>query len=188
MKLALALMLTFAPVAFAETDEALVQQAEKLIQEESAANKPAVEAVKTVEAPKVEKESEIPVTFTSKSAETGHNGIAWRLIASVALIAVVGGACMFATRRWSKGKDKGGKQARIEILHQLHMGPRKSIALLRVSGETMLVGITDHNINMLKPVTLIDDELEGVLNKDFNHFLEDEFSVEDVRSALRARA
>lgn len=185
MKLALILMMTFAPVAFAESDEALVQQAEKLIQEETAAAKPVtVETVKT-EAPK---ESDIPVTFAAKPTEASHGNIAWRLIASVALIAVVGGACMFASRRWSKGKDKGGKQARIEILHQLHMGPRKSIALVRVSGETMLVGITDHNINMLKPVTLIDDELEGVLSKDFNNFLEDEFSVEDVRSALRARA
>jgi flagellar protein FliO/FliZ len=95
---------------------------------------------------------------------------------------------IYAAKRWSREKDKGGQKARIEILHQFHMGPKKSLALIRVAGEAILVGITDQNINMLKTITLIDDELEDIMGKDFNHFLEDEFSVEDVRKAIGPRA
>ncbi|NJL24581.1 MAG: flagellar biosynthetic protein FliO [Calothrix sp. SM1_5_4] len=132
-------------------------------------------------------ESQIPVVLTPKIAAKTETNTVWRLVASVALVAVVGGALFLASRRWARGKDKGGQKARIEILHQFHLGPRKSLALIRVAGETMLVGITDHNINMLKSIALIDDELEGVFKKDFNGFLEDEFSIEDVRSALGSR-
>jgi flagellar protein FliO/FliZ len=188
------------------SDEALVQAAEKLIKEGSVTEAKATplnaasteapasaEAAKTVvtstpAAPgKEAKESDIPVFLTSTNGEKSGSNVLWRLVASLALLLVVAGGVTFAMRRWGRSRDKGGKTARIDIMHQLHLGPRKSLALVRVSGEAMLIGVTDHNINMIKQVTLIDDELEGVLNKDFNGFLEDEFSIEDVRSALNSR-
>ncbi len=133
------------------------------------------------------KESDIPVFMTEKKAAKTDNSILWRLVASIFVIFAVAGGFMYAGKRWTRHKDKGGNKARIEIMHQMHLGPKRSIALIRVSGETMLVGITDHNVNMLKSVTLIDDELENIANKDFNNFLEDEFSIEDVRNALGPR-
>jgi flagellar protein FliO/FliZ len=105
----------------------------------------------------------------------------------LAVIAITAALGLYASKRWARQKDKGGQKARIEMMHQYHLGPRKSLALIRVSGEAMLVGVTDHNINMIKAVTLIDDELEDVMGKDFNNFLEDEFSIEDVRGALGPR-
>ncbi|HMN68384.1 MAG TPA: flagellar biosynthetic protein FliO, partial [Bdellovibrionales bacterium] len=108
--------------------------------------------------------------------------------ASFGLLTAVAGSMYFAAKKWGRAKDKGGQKARIEMMHQFHLGPKKSVALIRVAGEALLIGVTDQNINMLKPVTLIDEELEQVMGKDFNNFLEDEFSVEDVRTAMRARA
>ena len=35
---------------------------------------------------------------------------------------------------------------------------------------------------------LIDDELEGLLGKDFNDFIEDDFKIEDMRTAIQNRA
>jgi flagellar protein FliO/FliZ len=184
------------------SDDALVQAAEKLVATDAAANKEATAStVKSTEtstsattataapvANDLSKENEIPVFLdNSKKADKGFGAVMWRLLASLALIGVVGGGLIYASRRWTRQKDKGGSKARIEMLHQFHLGPRKSLALVRVSGEVSLIGITDHSINMIKTVTLIDDELEGVLGKDFNNFLEDEFSMEDVRTALGAR-
>lgn len=134
------------------------------------------------------KESEIPVVISAKKEAKSESNLIWRLVASIAVIAVTAGAVLFASRKWRTHKDKGGQKARIEMLHQFHMGPRKSLALVRVSGEAILIGVTDQNINMLKTVTLIDDELENAMTKDFNNFLEDEFSIEDVRNALSPRA
>ncbi len=130
------------------------------------------------------KENEIPAfTKTDKQAKS-EGTLIWRLVGSMAFIALVGGILVFASRRWSLKKNKGGEKTRIEVLHQYHLGPKKSLVLVRVAGEAILIGATDHSVNMLKTITLIDDELEGVLGKDFNGFLEDEFSVEDMRTAL----
>jgi len=163
-----------------KSDEALVAAAEKLIAEGRTES--------TVDAPVRElSESEIPVVISAKKAGGEKGGNIWRVLASLGVIAVTAAVVLYASKRWTRGKDKGGQKARIEMMHQFHLGPRKSVALIRVSGEAMLIGVTDHNINMIKAVTLIDDELEHVMGKDFNNFLEDEFSIEDVRSALGPR-
>lgn len=170
------------------SDEALIQAAEKLIQEPQ---KPAEAAEKVIDrTPPQLPENQIPIAMkpVSETVITTPADTTWRLIASLAFVTVVGGGIFYASRRWRRAPDKGGQSARIEMMHQFHVGPRRSIALIRVAGETMLVGITDHNINMLKSIALIDGELEDVLGKkpDFNGFLEDEFSIEDVRTALRS--
>lgn len=139
-------------------------------------------------AQEAKKESEIPVFSKSEKLVKSENSLLWRLVASLALVAVIGGSLIVAGRRWGRKKNLGGEKARIEILHQYHLGPKKSLALVRVAGEALLIGCTDQSINMLKSVTLIDDELEGILGKDFNGFLEDEFKVEDMRSAISSRA
>jgi flagellar protein FliO/FliZ len=178
------------------SDDAILAAAEQLIAEgeagtvaasvsESAAVQPAVSA--DAGDTTALKESEIPVFLTSKKTEKSDSQILWRLVASIGVIVVVAGGMMYAGKRWTRHKDKGGQKARIEIMHQLHLGPRRSVALIRISGETMLIGITDHNVNMLKSISLIDDELEHIANKDFNGFLEDDFSIEDVRNAIGSR-
>lgn len=187
------------------SDEALIEAAEKMILEggktgkdkkdkkdvrsESQAETAVASTEESAPAPAVtaeQKESEIPVQLNASPKAKDNSNLMWRLAASFAVLAFAAGILYYATRRWTRPKDKDAKGARIEMVHQFHMGPRRSVALIRVAGETILLGVTDHNINMIKPVTLIDDELEGLMKKDFNNFLEDEFSIEDVRTALRA--
>lgn len=186
--------------ADATSDEALIQAAEKLVRdagvskaakmsksmEEDAATEAGVKPSTDETIAAAQKESEIPVQLTSPAKSKDSGNLMWRLAASMGFLSVVAGVLYYVTRRWSRPRDKGAQGARIEMVHQFHMGPRKSIALIRVAGETILLGVTDTNINMIKPVSLIDDELEGLMKKDFNNFLEDEFSIEDVRTALRA--
>jgi flagellar biogenesis protein FliO len=134
------------------------------------------------------KESEIPLTTEVKAASKTESNVAWRMIASLGVVLVVAGTAAVVGKKYRRHKDKGGQKARIEMMHQLHLGPKKSIGLIRVAGEAILIGITDNNINMLKSVALIDDELENIAGKNFNNFLEEEFSIEDVRDALSSRA
>ena len=180
-------------------DEALIQAAEQLVADanmskiermsEKAGQKTAEASAESPVDAKITaetKESEIPVQLTAIAKPKEPTNIMWRLAASFGFLSIVAGVLYYATRRWTKPKEAQAKGARIEMLHQYHMGPRRSVALIRVAGETILIGVTDQAVNMLKPVTLIDDEIEGLMKKDFNNFLEDEFSIEDVRSALRA--
>jgi flagellar protein FliO/FliZ len=174
-------------------DDALVAEAEKLVSEEAALNATlttsAKEEIKTeaIEAKadiKNLKESEIPVLTEVKKEAKSDGSIVWRMLGSMALVAVVAGATIYASRRFKHQKSVGGTKARIETLHQVHFGPRKSIALIRVAGEVMLIGMTDTNITMMKQVMLIDDELEKTMGDDFNKYLQDDFAIEDVRNAI----
>lgn len=197
------------PIEDKTSDEALVAAAEKLVSEAPAAKAGAQDLAEVqvqgvdaqaqaegqakvpdaAQALKAEaKESDIPVFLDVKKTDKSLGTVAWRLVASLALIAVVGGGMVYASRKWTRSKDRGGAQARIEMMHQFHMGPRKSVALIRVAGETLLIGVTEQNVNFLKTVVLIDDELEGVFNQNLNGFLDDEFTVEDARTALNSRA
>lgn len=133
-------------------------------------------------------EAEIPLATEVKTASKSESNVAWRMIASLGVVLVVAGAAAYAGKKYRRHQDKGGQKARIEMMHQLHLGPKKSVGLIRVAGEAILIGITDNNINMLKSVALIDDELENIAGKNFNNFLEEEFSIEDVRDALSSRA
>jgi flagellar protein FliO/FliZ len=178
------------------SDEAIEAAANQLIAEGGTIDVKKSEEVKADSSTEVEtkaasvdlKESEIPVVVEDKKIEKSENNFVWRLGASLGILLIVAGVATYAGKKWRHKKNVGGQKARIEIMHQLHLGPKKSIGLIRVAGETFLVGITDQNINMLKSVTLIDDELENIVGKTFNNFLEDEFSIEDVRTALGPRA
>ena len=199
----LATMLTGVGAFAAETsDEALLAAAEKMVDDESPAAVP-VTASKSARAKsevkaegqaeveagaKAESETDLPVFLDTKKAASPTSSTAMRLGLSLALIAVVAGALVFAGKRWPKKANQGGNKTRIDILHQLHLGPKRGLTLIRVAGEVMLIGMTDQSVNLIKTVTLIDDELEGLATQDFNNFLEDEFSVEDVRSVIRTRA
>lgn len=179
-----------------DSDEAIMAAAEKLVgegktlkTEEATAETEAKVGAKAADPSpdsvlEPKPESEIPLFAKSEKVTKSESSLVWRMLASLALVGVVGGALLYATRRWNWKKNKGGEKARIEIMHQYQLGPRKSLALVRVAGEAILIGCTDHNISMLKTVTLIDDELAGVMNKDFNGFLEDEFQMEEVRNVM----
>lgn len=181
------------------SDEALLREAEKLVGEISiskaaeatpatmkdAASTAAIEATSEK---KVIPESQIPVlTETSKTAKA-EGSLIWRLVASIGLIGVVAVSLVFGIKKMGHKKNIGGAKSRIETLHQVHFGPRKSLALVRIAGEVLLLGMTDQSITMLKSVVLIDEELENTMNTDFNKFLNDDFAMEDIRSAISNRA
>jgi flagellar protein FliO/FliZ len=145
---------------------------------------PATEAAKeNVVAPAKDTrpESEIPV-FTSAAQEkkTAGTGIE-RLVFTLFVVCVVLGAVLFGIKRWSANrKDQASSPTKIRILTQHHLGPKKSLAIIQVAGEAILIGITDQNISMLKTLSLIDDEVPGMVPKNFS----DELASED--SGLRA--
>lgn len=177
-------------------DDALVAEAEKLVSDEAAKDDIKSEIKLETAAPiatastedkaiaKSASEAEIPVLVESKKEAKSQNGLMFRLFGSLALIALIAGGTIFASRRFKNQKTTGGSKTRIETLHQVHFGPRKSLALVRIAGEVMLIGLTDQNITMLKQVMLIDDELENAMGGDFNKYLQDDFAIEDVRNAI----
>jgi flagellar protein FliO/FliZ len=173
----------------AVSGEKLDEAAEQLISQTDStgkpvAAKPAPSAVASKVAPeKTTSESQIPV-FKDEKTNSGASGSPWmRLVGCAIVVIMVAGVTIVGIKKAARKRNIGGKKVRIEVLHQHFLGPKKSLALIHVAGEAILIGVTDHSINMIKPVALIDDEVTG--QQQFNGFLDDEFVTEQL-AAIRS--
>ncbi len=59
----------------------------------------------------------------------------------------------------------------IKIISQTFLGPKRSVAVLRVAGESVLVGVTDHNINLIKTLSLLDEEIPQETPRKFDSLI-----------------
>lgn len=133
---------------------------------------PAVETPKADVATEKKAENEIPLHL-EKQASAGEGGGAWARITLgfFVLLALAGGA-WFALRRFARpDQRKSGPQ--IKILNQHWLGPKKSLAIIRVAGESILIGVTENNINLIKPLSLLDEEIPTETPDRFNHVMDD---------------
>ena len=105
------------------------------------------------------KETEIPVlaNFTAKKEAVASP---WtRISLSFLVIGALAGGMVFFSR-WYAKRTKGVKDTnKIKVLTQHFLGPKKSLAIVRVAGETILIGVTDQNISMLKSLALLDEDI-----------------------------
>lgn len=116
-------------------------------------------------------ESEIPLHLDKKKSDEAAGGSALRFIFGVAVLGVLLGGAWFLVRRHSKpGPRKNAPQ--IKVLTQHYLGPKKSLAIIRVAGESILIGVTDHNINLIKPLSLMDDEVPTEAPASFGNVME----------------
>lgn len=103
-------------------------------------------------------ETDIPVTLDTKviqkTSETSLRDM-------ILVFAVLGGFGLLGYMAISrlKYKNKKASQFEMKILAQHHLGPKKSLAVVRVAGESILIGMTDHHISMIKSLALLDEEL-----------------------------
>jgi flagellar protein FliO/FliZ len=59
---------------------------------------------------------------------------------------------LYALRKLQGGQAFGRKDQRLQVLESLSLGPRQKIALVRVDGLQVLLGITATQITALGPV------------------------------------
>ena len=73
-----------------------------------------------------------------------------RMIASMALVLAVLGACAWALRRWRDGQNTGSNA--IEIVSGVTLGSKERVVLLRVGDEQVLVGVSPAGMRSLHVV------------------------------------
>ncbi|MFK8137637.1 MAG: FliO/MopB family protein [Bdellovibrionales bacterium] len=135
-------------------------------------------------------ESEIPVfsaatTGTIKEKKSSGGNLAYALI----VVLGIGAVSMLALKFYGRKKKTENKHTSIKVLTQHHLGPRKSLAIVRVAGESILVGITDNSINHIKTLHLLDEEIPMETPRDFGNTLssqvEREQGMEDIGLPLQ---
>lgn len=132
-------------------------------------------------------ENEIPLTvdLNKKNTETASNSA--RLFLTVMILLGILGATYYVVRRYKLSNNVNKSNTRIKILSQHYLGPKKSLAIIHVAGESMLIGVTDSNISMIKSLSLIDDEVPADLPKNFSDTLQTEtVSLKDIKNEKSA--
>lgn len=120
-------------------------------------------------------ESEIPVQLDAKAVEKTANTSLRDFLLVFAVLAGFGlVAYLFVSKL--KYKNKKAAQFEMKILAQHHLGPKKSLAVVRVAGESILIGMTDHHISMIKSLALLDEDVPGAEASDFRAGFESVFS------------
>jgi len=134
------------------------------------------------------REAEIPLNLQTSKKSEGASGGFLRIVFSLAILAILGVGAFIFLRKYSIPRVSK-HQTQIKILQQHYLGPKKSLAIVRVAGESILIGVTDHNISLIKSLSLLDDEVPEESPTRFNSVMndvEDESEiVEEPRSNRR---
>jgi flagellar protein FliO/FliZ len=104
-------------------------------------------------------EDQIPLSIgaTKKAAESASGTT--KALMSMLIVLVLIASTYYFVRRYKFSNTINKSNTRIQVLSQHFLGPKKSLAIIHVAGESILVGITDQNISMIKSLSLIDDEV-----------------------------
>jgi flagellar protein FliO/FliZ len=103
-------------------------------------------------------ESKIPVLTKQKEKAAATSSPYFRMFMSLFVIGGMALGLVFFTKWYGRRATGKTAQQKIQMLSQMHLGPRKSLAVVRISGESLLIGITDQNIRLIKTLSLLDDE------------------------------
>ncbi|HRO66226.1 MAG TPA: flagellar biosynthetic protein FliO [Pseudobdellovibrionaceae bacterium] len=111
-------------------------------------------------------ESEIPLNLDAKKHAASEGGSLFRILGGFFVLALLGGGAYYLIRRHSKpGQRQNAPQIKVLTQHW------------RVSGESILIGVTDHNISMLKSLSLLDDEIPVETPEKFDRVLDTEDKI-----------
>ena len=103
-------------------------------------------------------ESEIPLNIDKPKKAESESGSLFRALFGIAIIGTLATAGYIFIRKYSV-KNAKNPHTKIQVLTQHHLGPKKSLAIVRVAGESILIGVTDQNISMLKSLSLLDEDI-----------------------------
>lgn len=107
-------------------------------------------------------EAEIPVLTKISAKPTEKSNPFFRLIVSLIIISVLCIGAIFFTKWWGRNHGTKVDSTRIRVISQHFLGPKKSLAIVRVAGESILIGITDQTISHLRTLSLLEEEAEDI--------------------------
>jgi flagellar biogenesis protein FliO len=119
----------------------------------------------------------VPLELSSKANTRGPLSFTYMAVVA-GFLAVMGIGGIFVVRQWSTGKAAGKSRARINVVAQHSLGNKRSLMIVHVAGESLLLGVTDQNISLIKGLSLIDDEVPEALPSSFGRAMRDAVSPE----------
>lgn len=147
------------------------------------------------------KESEIPVLLDVKKGEVDSGSPYSKMAFGVVIVGALAAAAWYATQRYRLRNRQAGPTVQMKILNQFHLGPKKSLVVVRVAGESMIIGVTDHHISLIKSLALLDEDMPAEnINESFQTSLarmdrprttvadkEDDFAISGLKDFVSNR-
>lgn len=88
----------------------------------------------------------------------------FRMILMVLLVVVLGAAAIYLSRKLlPRLTQLSGK--RIRVVETVHLGPRKTVYLLKIGSQQLLIGSTNENITKLADITDESSEVDFPANQ-----------------------
>ncbi len=139
---------------------------------EAESNTPLASTAKSLEQEmaldETKEEKEIPLKVKNVKAEVSSASGMGRIAAGFMALLVLMGSLFFINKKLKEKKSGAAfNHDSIKVVSQKYLGPKRQLTLVRVSGEYLLLGVTDHNISLIKQLSVIDDELPDLDPQDF---------------------
>lgn len=105
-------------------------------------------------------DNEPNLTIVGSSNNTGVTALFYKMILMLLLVIFLGVAVMYISKKLLPKINLPGKK--IRLAETVHLGPKKSMHLVKIGNKSLLIGSTNENINFLADVTdEFSDDLEG---------------------------
>lgn len=151
-------------------------------------------------------ETEIPLKVKKVKEAAADDMSVSRMASGLLVVALLFVSGVLVTRKLKNKKSSAPfNHDSITVISQKYLGPKRNLVLIRVTGEYLLLGVTDHNISLIKNLNVVDDEIpeltgeknfDNVLSKkeqdseSFVNDVEDSFSVsslDDVKKIFKKK-
>ena len=129
-------------------------------------------------------EDQIPLNIDQVKKASDETSASTRLMMTGVIVSVLLSTAYYFVRKYKFSNSINKSNMQIKVLSQHYLGPKKSLAIVRVAGESILIGVTDSNISMIKSLSLIDDEIPSEAPQSFKEAM----LTEKVKSAMPTTA
>ena len=133
-------------------------------------------------------EDQIPLNIGQVKSAAESTQPPTRLLLTGVIISCLLGAAYYFVKKYKNSNTINKSNMQIKVLSQHYLGPKKSLVIVRVAGESILVGVTDSNISMIKSLSLIDDEIPAETPQNFVDTLNQKMPAALKPSASHASA
>lgn len=117
-------------------------------------------------------EEKVPVLTKQKTQIEEQSSSMYKTIVSVFVLFMFGVAGIVYLKRKSLMVNQQSSLMQIKMLTQYHLGPKKTLAVIRVAGESLLIGVTDSQISLIKSLALLDEDIPESTPKNFKQTID----------------
>lgn len=125
-------------------------------------------------------ETKTPIWNEKKTKVEEQSSSLYQTLLTILVLLFLGSlGFWYLKRKALLGNNQKGLM-QIKVLTQYHLAPKKSLLVVRVAGESLLLGLTDNNINLLKSLSLLDEDVPAQTPKDFKETISKAEALADL--------